>query len=93
MGRGIGNSTYRHVSLFSYTGVPLINLLCIIVTWLKFQKIPKCFRNATAWSRTPKMVLIKHGCHMPPYQAKITYIAIVKFDVPLVGVQLEFSTI
>ncbi len=30
---------------------------------------------------------------MPPYQAKITYIPIVKFGVPLVSVQLEFSTI
>ena len=35
-----------------------------------------------------KMILIKHGCHMPPYQAKITYIPIVKFGVPLVSVQL-----
>ena len=39
------------------------------------------------------MILIKHGCHMPPYQAKINYIPIVKFGVPLVSVQLEFSTI
>ena len=28
-GRGIGNGTYRRVSLFSYTGVPLVNLLYI----------------------------------------------------------------
>ena len=82
---------YRRVSLFSYTGVPLVNLLYIAITWLKFQKIPKWFRNATAWSRTPKMILIKHGCHMPPYQAKISYIPIVKFCVTLVSVQLEFS--
>ena len=39
------------------------------------------------------MILIKHGCHMPPYQAKITCIPIVKFSVPLVSVQLELSTI
>ena len=49
------------------------NLLCKTITWLKFLSIPKWFRNATVWSRTPKMILIKHGCHMPPYQAKITY--------------------
>ena len=30
---------------------------------------------------------------MPPYQAKITYTPIVKFGVPLVSVQLEFSII
>ena len=92
-GRGIGNGTYRRVSLFSHTGVPLVNLLFETITWLKFLKIPKWFRNATAWSRTPKTILIKHGCHMPPYQAKITYIPIVKFGIPLVSVQLEFSTI
>ena len=51
------------------------------------------FRNATMWSRTPKMILIKHGCHMPPYQAKLSYIPTVKFGVPLASVQLEFSTI
>ena len=83
----------RRVSLFSHTGVPLVNLLFETITWLKFLKIPKWFRNATAWSRTPKTILIKHGCHMPPYQAKITYIPIVKFGVPLVSVQLKFSTI
>ena len=92
-GRGIGNGTYRRVSLFQYTGVPLVNLLCKSITWLKFLKIPVWFRNATAWSWTPKMILIKHGCHMPPYQAKISYIPIVKFGVPLVSVQLEFSTV
>ena len=31
--------------------------------------------------------------YVPPYQAKITYIPIVKFSVPLVSVQLELSTI
>ena len=31
-GRGIGNGTYRRVSLFSYTGVPLENLLFKTVT-------------------------------------------------------------
>ena len=31
-GRGIGNSTYRCVSLFSCTGVPLVNLLCKTIT-------------------------------------------------------------
>ena len=92
-GRGIGNGTYRRVSLFSHTGVPLVDLLFETITWLKFLKIPRWFRNATAWSRTPKTILIKRGCHMPPYQAKITYIPIVKFGVPLVSVQLEFSTI
>ena len=32
---------------------------------------------------------------MPPYQAKVSYniMPIVKFGVPLVSVQLEFSTI
>ena len=30
---------------------------------------------------------------MPPYKAKITYIPMVKFGVPLVSVQLEFSPI
>ena len=84
-----------HASLFSYTGVPLVNLQCKTITWLKFLKIPKWFRNTTVWSKTPKIVLIKHGCHMPPYQAKVSYniIPIVKFGVPLVSVQLEFSTI
>ena len=58
-------------ALFSYTGVPLVNLLCKTITWLKFLKIPERFRNATAWSRTPKMILIKHGCHMPPTKLKL----------------------
>ena len=40
-----------------------------------------------------KWILIKHGCHMPPYQAKITYTPIVKFGVTLVSVKLEFSII
>ena len=39
--------SYRRISLFSYTGVPLVNLLCKIVTWLKFLDIPTWFRNAT----------------------------------------------
>ena len=42
------------------------------------------------------MILIKHGCHMPPYEAEISYIyiiPIVKFGVHLVSVQLELSTI
>ena len=51
------------------------------------------FRNATAWSRTPKMFLIKHEYHMPSYQAKISYIPKVNIGVLLVSVQLEFSTI
>ena len=78
---------------FSYTGVPLVNLLSKTITWLKFLNIPKWFTNATVWSKTPKMILIKRGCHMPPDQAKVTYIPIVKFGVPLVRVQSEFSTI
>ena len=28
------------------------------------------------------MILIKHGYHIPPYQAKISYIPIIKFGVP-----------
>ena len=32
-GRGIKNGSYRRVS---YTGVPLANVLCKSVTWLKF---------------------------------------------------------
>ena len=39
------------------------------------------------------MILIKHGCHVPPYQAKLTYTPIVKFGVTLVSVKLEFSII
>ena len=88
----MGNGTYRRVSLFSHTGVPLVNLLCKTITWLKFLNIPKWFRNATVWSRTPKMILIKHGCHMPPTKLKLP-IYQVKFGVPLASVQLEFSTI
>ena len=29
-----------HLQLFSYIGVPLVNLLCKIVTWLKFLDVP-----------------------------------------------------
>ena len=31
----------------NYIGVPLLNLLCKIVAWLKFLDIPTWFRNAT----------------------------------------------
>ena len=39
-GRGIGNGSYRHVSLSHSFVVPLINLICNIITWLKFLDIP-----------------------------------------------------
>ena len=72
-GRGEG-SEMAVIGMFlffhNYIGAPLLNLLCKIVAWLKFLDIPTWFRNATAWSRTPKMILIKHAYHMPPYRAK-----------------------
>ena len=42
------------VFLFLYTLVPLVNLICNTITWLKFQDIRTCtwFRNATVWSMT-----------------------------------------
>ena len=39
-GRGIGNGSYRRVSLFYSFVVPLMNLVCSIITWLKFLDVP-----------------------------------------------------
>ena len=58
--------SYSQTGIQSPTGVPLVNLLCKIITWLIFLDIPTWFENATAWSRAPKMVLSKHAYHISP---------------------------